>query len=78
MVKSLVIIKFLKNTEAEMKSTRRVCGDGCCTEDTWTKEFFAKDEETEAVAEKSNFLPNGTIVIDGLTYKVDYEIIAFP
>jgi hypothetical protein len=77
MIKCLVTVKFLKNTEAYMKSSRS-CGDGCCSYDEWTKEFFAAGEEAEAVAEKSNFLPNGTIVLEGLTFKEDYEIIVFP
>jgi hypothetical protein len=70
-------VRFLKNAEAEMKSSR-TCGDGCCSFDEWAKEFFAKDEETEAVAEKSNFLPDGTIVLDGLKFGEDYTIIEFP
>lgn len=70
-------VRFLKNIEAEMKSSR-TCGDGCCSYDKWTTEFFSVGEETVAVAEKSNFLPDGTIVLDGLKFGEDYTIIEFP
>lgn len=70
-------VKFLKPVEAQMKSSR-TCGDGCCSFDEWTTEFFAKDEESEAVAEKSNFLLNGTVVLEGLKFGEDYVITEFP
>jgi len=72
-----VIVRFLKNVEPEVKSTR-TCGDGCCTYDEWNKDWFPAGTEVEAIPFKENFVLNGTVCLEGLTFKQDYEIIAFP
>ena len=70
-------VKFLKNSEAPMKSTWR-CGDGCCSNAEWKPEFFPKDEESEAVAEQSNWVNDGTVDVSGLKFGEDYTITEFP
>jgi hypothetical protein len=70
-------VKFLKSSTAKIKDSR-CCGDGCCSFDEWIEDFFSTGEEVEAVAEQSNFLPNGTVVLDGLKFNEDFIITEFP
>jgi len=60
-----------------MKSSR-TCGDGCCSFTEWDNEFFPIGEEVEAVAEQSNWLPDGTVVVDGLKFNEDFIITEYP
>lgn len=68
----IVIIKFLKNCEAPQNYTQTRCE--CCGPEPMgpRMEFFYAGQE-----EDPNVLWN-EIDLSGLTYRVDYDIIAYP
>lgn len=73
-------IKFLRLVEANVFVECQVCPDPeCCGYvGEWEEEFFAADEEVEAVAERICYPDYGVVCVEGLKYKEDYEIIEFP
>ena len=72
-----MIVRFLKNTNAPVRTTEE-CGDGCCSWDSWDTDFIAKGEQSDAVMERQYCYEDGTVDVSDLKFGEDYEIIEFP
>lgn len=72
-------VKILRHLTAKMKSTWRH-DDSCgCSGAEWVDQFFPKDEEVEATTDSTPWAcQDGTIQLDGLKFREDYDIIEFP
>jgi hypothetical protein len=74
---SVMKVKFIKQCKAPYKSTT-YCGDGCCSWDKWIEDLFFPDQIEEAIPERANLVPDGTVDLSGLKFGEDYTIIEFP